>query len=173
MPGTPEAVPFASNASQTVRWDGCARRPERVSGLVSQQRRRNRGKHGRLADLLKNEAGRSQQRGQPSARTRYSNDSFLDRQLLSAVNHTIMVLGICMFTSKRLNPSGLLKSSGENPQVKQRVFDGPETLANLLILNGLLKLTQGRHLRFDARASRAKGGLRDIGPDDRPARARS
>src|ERR1035437_5046257 len=34
------------------------------------------------------------------------------------------------------------------PQVKQRVFDGAETLAKLLILNGLLKLTQRRHLRF-------------------------
>jgi hypothetical protein len=27
------------------------------------------------------------------------------------------------------------------PQVKQRVFCGPETLAEVLILNGLLKLT--------------------------------
>jgi hypothetical protein len=28
------------------------------------------------------------------------------------------------------------------PQVKQRVFHGPETLAKLLILNGLLKLAE-------------------------------
>jgi hypothetical protein len=36
-----------------------ARRPQRVPGLVSQQRRRNRGKHGLLADLLKKSNARS------------------------------------------------------------------------------------------------------------------
>jgi hypothetical protein len=78
----------------------------------------------------------------PSVLIRDSNDSILGRQHLDAVNHTILVLAICMFISKRLIISGLLKSSGEFPQVKQRVFHGPETLAKLLILNGLLKLAE-------------------------------
>jgi len=34
------------------------------------------------------------------------------------------------------------------PQVKQRVFDEAETLAKVLIPNGLLKLAESRHLGF-------------------------
>jgi hypothetical protein len=34
------------------------------------------------------------------------------------------------------------------PRAQQRVFDGAETLAKLLILNGLLKFAKSRDLRF-------------------------
>jgi hypothetical protein len=50
------------------------------------------------------------------------------------------------------------------PHVKQRVFDGAETPAKQLILNGLLKRVQSRHLCFGPCLLGTKTGV-ELRPD--------
>ncbi len=64
--------------------------------MASQQRHRNRGKDGLLADLLKKQADRGQHGVQPDAPTRHLHDSFQDSQRSNAVKRAISCLDICM-----------------------------------------------------------------------------